>query len=119
MMREDIMYYLLIDPICFCLCLACIALLGIFRFVRFANMLINDSIYHMDEAIKFLSAIKVAQVGVFIVLTFYLLYFFIHSVCLIFWFMICVPAVYDTAGVILLTAASYLCHGVLQSAYFF
>lgn len=32
------------------------------RFVRFANMLINDSIYHMDEAVKFLSAIKVAQV---------------------------------------------------------
>ena len=26
-------------------------------------MLINDSIYHTDEAIKFLSAIKVAQVG--------------------------------------------------------
>eukprot|EP00903_Cladosiphon_okamuranus_P011191 g10560.t1 len=32
------------------------------KFVRFANMLINDSIYHMDEAVKFLSAIKVAQV---------------------------------------------------------
>lgn len=32
------------------------------RFVRFANMLINDSIYHMDEAIKYLSAIKIAQV---------------------------------------------------------
>lgn len=32
------------------------------RFVRFANMLINDSIYHMDEAVKFLSAIKAAQV---------------------------------------------------------
>ncbi|CAN0209662.1 unnamed protein product, partial [Pylaiella littoralis] len=31
------------------------------NFVRFANMLINDSIYHMDEAVKFLSAIKVAQ----------------------------------------------------------
>ncbi|CAM9539443.1 unnamed protein product, partial [Hapterophycus canaliculatus] len=31
------------------------------RFVRFANMLINDSIYHMDEAVKFLSAIKAAQ----------------------------------------------------------
>ncbi|CAN0050701.1 unnamed protein product [Laminaria digitata] len=31
------------------------------KFVRFANMLINDSIYHMDEAIKYLSAIKIAQ----------------------------------------------------------
>lgn len=39
------------------------ALLGRVRFVRFANMLINDSIYHMDEAIKYLSAIKIAQVG--------------------------------------------------------
>ncbi|CAN0482791.1 unnamed protein product, partial [Ectocarpus sp. 12 AP-2014] len=33
------------------------------KFVRFANMLINDSIYHMDEAVKFLSAIKAAQVS--------------------------------------------------------
>lgn len=32
------------------------------RFVRFVNMLINDGIYHTDDAIKFLSAIKVAQV---------------------------------------------------------
>lgn len=33
-----------------------------FRFVRFANMLINDSIFHMDDAMKKLTTIKAAQV---------------------------------------------------------